>query len=137
LPNFPTHKPRGVEFIQQRGKSDCGIACTAMLIDCMYAPTRTLFREFGKNTTRGGLYPEEIFEVLEEIGFENKEMQQLPRTGKALVAIQWKDPELSGHYVVWDSKRKQFLDPLHGVFNKKELSKFAEIEGIWKIYRRK
>ena len=133
MSKWPVHKPRQVEFIQQHGKSDCGIACVAMLIGCMYESARQLFKDFGKRL-RGGLYPDDIFEVLEEIGYDNEELIDLPKKGKALVAIQWKDSELSGHYVVWDAKRKQFLDPLHGVFNRKELKKFAYIENIWRIF---
>lgn len=136
MTGFPVHKPRGVEFIQQRGKSDCGVACAAMLVGCLYEIARMLFKE-SKKSIRGGLYPEDIFEVLEEIGFKNKELQELPQNTKALVAIQWMDEELSGHYVVWDHKRKQFLDPLHGVFIRRELNKYAYIERIWKIYRSK
>lgn len=134
MPNFPNHKPKQVEFIQQKGKSDCGVACVAMLVGCLYDSAKMFFKDFGKSI-RGGLYPEDMFEVLEEIGFNNNEMRQLPQTGKALVAVQWKKEGLSGHYIVWDSRRKKFLDPLHGVFGKNELTKYAYIERIWHIYR--
>jgi len=125
-----------MEFIQQRRKSDCGIACVAMLSDKMYGDVAALFKAM-KKTTRGGLYPDDVLEVLEELGCDYSELKDLPKRGKALVAVQWKDESLSGHYIVWDSKRKQFLDPLHGVINKRDMLKLVEIEEIWKIRKEK
>ena len=49
-----------------------------------------------------------MLDLIEEMGYKYKEMRNLPK-GNALVAIQWKDSNISGHYVVWDGKRKQFL----------------------------
>ena len=123
---FPTHNPKHVEYIQQRTKTDCGVACLAMLTDNLYSTIKEIV---GK--TRG-LYPDDVLEYLEDFGYEYVEVKKLPK-GIALVALQWKEPGLSGHYVVWDSKRKQFLDPINGVIDKSEMLKFAKIDYIWKI----
>lgn len=135
MPKFPKHKPKQTEFIQQKHKSDCGIACVAMIVGELYDTSKSVFNVLGK-TTRGGLYPEDVMEALEEFGYEPYDSNVLPKSGKALVAVQWYDKKLSGHYVVWDGKRRQFLDPLHGVFSKRELSRCAEIEWIIRVIRR-
>lgn len=135
MSKFPKHKPKQTEFIQQRYKSDCGIACVAMIVGELYETSKIVFNALNK-TTRGGLYPEDVMEVLEEFGYNYKDIAKLPKNGKALVAIQWINQKLSGHYVVWDGKRKQFLDPLYGVFNKKEMLKCANIEWILKVNKR-
>jgi hypothetical protein len=104
-----------------------------MLSDKLYEETETIFRMLGKSTR--SIYPDDIFEVLEEVGYDYDESDVLPRKGRALVAIEWKSKGLTGHYVVWDSKRKQFLDPLHGIVGKREMLKHASIDYIWKIRR--
>lgn len=132
MQNIPRHNPKQVEFIEQRRKTDCGIACLAMLCGCLYAEIASIF--YGKKkTTRGGIYPDDMLEMLEDIGCEYEEVQKFPAKGCALVAVKWKEPNLSGHYVVWDGKRKQFLDPLHGVVDKDDFLKLVDVEEIWKV----
>lgn len=130
--NFPSHKPKQVEFIEQRKKSDCGIACAAMLSYKLYGEVYAISQALDIHF-RHGICLNKMFELLDELKCKYKEVSCLPTKGKALVAIQWKDQFLSGHYVVWDGKRKQFLDPLHGALNKRDLLKVADIESIWKI----
>lgn len=125
------HNPKQIEFIEQRKKTDCGVACLAMLMGRLYDEILVLFPKFKK--TKNGLFPEDILDVLEDSGYYYNEINKMPMKGVALVAIAWKDPDLSGHYVVWDSKRKQFLDPLHGIINKSDLFELAEIEHIWRV----
>lgn len=132
LKKFPSHTPKCIEFIEQRGKTDCGIACIAMLSRRLYSEIISLFPYLKK---KGGLYPDDVLEALEDMGYNCRETDNLPKRGSALVALEWKDPKIAGHYVVWDSKRKQFFDPLHGVINKKEMLKFAKIEYTWRITR--
>ena len=132
MKKFPSHGPKGVEFVEQRGKTDCGIACIAMLSRRLYSEIVSLFPYL---KAKDGLYPDDVLEALEDLGYNYKEVNNLPKRGSALVAIEWKEPKVSGHYVVWDSKRKQFLDPLHGVIKKKEMLKFAKIEHTWRITR--
>lgn len=129
---FPSHRPRQIEFVQQKTKSDCGVACVAMLAGLMYESVHSLI-----GRPRGGAYPDDILETLEELGFEYREVPKLPKRGMALVAIHWKGEELSGHFVVWDSRRGQFLDPLHGVIGQREMLRCAGMEHIWKITRDK
>lgn len=131
MSNVPKHNPKQVEFVEQQKKTDCGIACVAMLTNRLYSEIIGIFPELKRR--RGGLYPDDIFEVLDELGYSYREMKRLPRRGPALVAIEWKDPSLSGHYIVWDSKRRKFLDPLNGVMGKREMLKYAKIEYIWRI----
>jgi ABC-type bacteriocin/lantibiotic exporter with double-glycine peptidase domain len=132
LPKFPTHNPKQIEFVEQRRKTDCGIACVAMLTYSMYNKALGLFEAIGKSI-RGGLYPEDVIEVLEIYGYSVKQAEKLPKRGVALVTISWKKKDLPGHFVVWDSKRKQFLDPTFGLVNKKELLNCAKIDDIWII----
>lgn len=132
---FPAHKPKQLEFIQQRHTRDCGVACIAMLANRMYKEVEAIFHILEKSTR--SIYPDDMFEVFDEIGYDYDEADQLPKRGKALVAIEWKSKGLTGHYIVWDSSRKQFLDPLHGVMGKREMLKYASIDYIWKIVRRK
>lgn len=123
------HSPKQIEFIQQRKKSDCGIACVAMLVRRLYEDIVTLFPELVRRT---GLHLDEITDVLDAFGYCCVESKSLPR-GVALIAIQWKNKRLSGHYVVWDGKRNQFLDPLHGIISKKNMLKVAKMEVILKV----
>jgi hypothetical protein len=105
-----------------------------MLSKRLYGEIISLFPHL---KVKGGLYPDDVLEALEDLGFNYQEMGKLPKRGSALIAIEWKEPKIDGHYVVWDSKRKQFLDPLHGVINRREMLKFAEIEHTWRITRSK
>jgi len=132
--NFPSHRPKQIEFIEQRKKTDCGIACAAMLANKLYGEVVAVIRAL-KISTSKGMYLNHMFELLDEFGYDCKEVKNLPKNGKALVTIQWKEENMTGHYVVWDSKRKQFLDPLHGVVNKKEMMKYAIIESIWRVIK--
>lgn len=132
--HFPSHKPKQVEFIEQRKKSDCGIACAAMLSDRLYGYVFAFSQALGISVYKG-MCLNQIFELLEELGCNYREAKALPSAGRALVAIQWKEDGFSGHYIVWDGKRKQFLDPLYGVINKKEMLKLAEIDSIWRIIK--
>ena len=85
--------------------------------------------------SRKGIHLDQMFELLEELGYDCIEYDSLPKSGRALVAVQWKEKRLAGHYVVWDSKRKQFLDPIHGVVNKKEMLQLVDIDSIWKVIK--
>ena len=132
MKSFLQHKPKQLEYVGQRKKTDCGIACVAMLSFKTYDEVAEVFSLLAKNT-RGGLYPEDVFEVLDELKCTSKGTHKLPSRGAALVTIQWKIGGLSGHYVVWDGKRGQFLDPKFGLINKRNMMKHAEIEGIWTV----
>jgi ABC-type bacteriocin/lantibiotic exporter with double-glycine peptidase domain len=134
LKNFPSHRPRQIEFVEQRRKTDCGIACIAMLTKHLYNEVIEQFPELKRS--RGGLYPHVVVDILDSFGYDCNETYKLPQKGSALVAVQWKQPNLSGHYVVWDSKRRQFLDPQHGIINQREMLKLAEVELIWRINKR-
>lgn len=132
MQNTPRHNPKQVEFIEQRRKTDCGIACLAMLCGCLYAEMASIFRSKRK-ITRGGIYPDDMLDIIEDLGHSYVETEKLPAKGAALVAVKWKEPNLSGHYVVWDGKRRQFLDPLHGLINRDEFLTLADIDEIWKV----
>jgi hypothetical protein len=123
---FPPHNPQRIEFIQQKSRRGCGIACFAMLVGLMYDDAKTYF-----DRVSDGMYPDDLLEALDVAGIETCEVRRLPRKRAALVALQWKDSDLTGHYVVWDPARRQFLDPLHGVVDRQDLLDCAEIEHIW------
>lgn len=131
---FPDHKPKQIELIFQKSNTDCGIACVAMLAYIFYDDALVAFKELKKSAKRG-LFPEDVLEVLEWIGFSCKLVKSLPKKGSALVTINWKKKNLSGHFIVWDGKRNQFLDPIFGVIDKEDMLNSAEVEEIWKIKR--
>jgi hypothetical protein len=106
-----------------------------MLAGKIYDDMAAVFDGLGTSTKKA-MYPDDLFEALEELGFDYQEVDVFPKRGKALVAVQWKHKGLAGHYIVWDCKRKQFLDPLHGVMGKREMLKHATIDCIWRIIRR-
>ena len=126
----PCHKPKQVEYIQQRKHNDCGVACVAMLVDATYSVVYSVLKKLNMST-RGGLYFEDIYRMLEEFGRTANNIKSLPKAGRALLAIQWNDN--GAHFVVWDSKRKQILDPEEGVYSYKELLKYATIDEMWRI----
>lgn len=128
---FPPHRPRQIEFIQQRSKADCGIACVAMLAGLLYESVRSVV-----GNVRSLAHPESMIEMLEDLEMECEESSKLPARGTALVALQWNDHRLPGHYVVWDSRRKQFLDPRSGVVNRRDMMRFAKIDHIWTVRKR-
>lgn len=103
-----------------------------MLCGCLYAEMASIFRSKRK-ITRGGIYPDDMLDIIEDLGHSYVETEKLPAKGAALVAVKWKEPNLSGHYVVWDGKRRQFLDPLHGLINRDEFLTLADIDEIWKV----
>ena len=123
---FPSHNPKCIEFIQQKSRRGCGIACFAMLVGLMYDDAKTYF-----NRVSDGMYPDDLLDALDVAGIEVSEVKHLPRKQAALVALQWNKSGLAGHYVVWDPSRRQFLDPLHGVVDRDDLMEFANIEHIW------
>lgn len=129
------HSPKQIEFIEQRKKTDCGVACLAMLTYKLYNEIIGLFPKLKR--TKNGLFPDDMFEVLDDLGFHYVEISKLPKRGVALVAIEWKNLNSLGHYVVWDGTRGQFLDPLHGIINKKEMLKEGRIDYIWRISKLK
>lgn len=129
-----SHKPKQIEFVEQRRKTDCGIACIAMLTRNLYDEIVKEFPELKR--TRNGLYPHKVLDILDSMGYDYSEMTSLPQRGPALVAVQWKQIGFSGHYVVWDSKRQQFLDPKHGIINRRDMLKTADIEFVWRIVKR-
>lgn len=125
--DHPPHNPKGIEFIQQRSRAGCGIACFAMLAGVLYSEARHYFKR-----VRDGMYPDDLLEALERVDVETSEVKRLPRKRAALVAVQWKAPGTPGHYVVWDPARRQFLDPLYGLVDKERMLEHAEIEHIWR-----
>lgn len=128
--SFPIHDPRRIEFIQQRKRWDCGVACVAMLAGLLYDDALSLFAHFGHGS---GLFPDDVLEVLEDLGLPAKAASGLPKRQPALVAVDWMEEGLSGHYVVWDPGRRQFLDPLHGLVGRRELLRLCRIEHVWTI----
>jgi hypothetical protein len=100
-----------------------------MIVGFLYEDARRLFPK----TISRGLFPEQLLEKLDDVGFDAVETKSLPKKGIALVTITWKKEESGGHFVVWDSKRKQFLDPVFGIIDREEMIKCADIEDIWKI----
>jgi hypothetical protein len=103
-----------------------------MLSDKLYGEVAAVLQALGMSANKG-ICLDEMFELLEELGRDCRETTKLPKRGRALVAIQWKEEELSGHYIVWDGKRRQFLDPLHGVVGQREMLRLAQIDSIWKV----
>lgn len=126
---FPIHTPKQIEFVEQRKKRDCGVACVAMLTKHLYKDIILVFPEL---TRRSGLHMDEILDILDAFGYYCSEVKMLPK-GSALVGIQWKSPNLNGHFVVWDGKRNQFLDPKYGIINKNNMLKVANIDIILKV----
>lgn len=133
---IPSHKPKQLEFIEQRKKADCGIACAAMLCDRLYGDVIAISQALGIKHKKG-ICLDEMFEIFEEFDRDYNEIFELPTKGRALLAVQWKEQDLSGHYIVWDSKRKQFLDPLYGIISKREMLKLIHIDSIWRITKRR
>jgi len=112
---------------------DCGIACTAMLAGLLYDDALPFFNDFDH---ANGLYPDDVLEVLDDLGIPCRSMHSLPKRQPALVAVNWRDEELGGHYVIWDPDRKQFLDPLHGLIGRRELLRLCRVEHIWSAGRK-
>lgn len=129
---FPKHKPKQIELIFQKKKTDCGIACAAMLSFCTYEEALGTAKKL-KIDMKNGIFLDDFFEILECFDLFVRQVNTLPKRGCALVTINWKKKNLSGHFVVWDGKRQQFLDPTFGVINKEDMLESAEIEEIWKI----
>ena len=117
------HKPKQIELIMQKRKTDCGIACIAMLTKQLYDDIKPFF------LNHRGISPDDMEDALSHFNLSASEIFSLSKT--SLVAISWKTG--GGHYVVWDQKRKQFLDPLHGIINKTDMLKQATIDFIWHI----
>lgn len=131
---FPVHEPKQIEFIQQREQWDCGIACIAMLAGLLYENVLPFFKDYDH---KNGLFPEDVLEFLEDIGISYNAINKLPKRQPALVALDWKEGKLTGHYVVWDPIRKQFLDPLHGLIGRRKLLSLCKIDHIWSIKKTK
>ncbi len=129
---FPKHKPKQIELIFQKKKTDCGIACAAMLSFCTYEEALGVAKKL-KINMKNGIFLDDFFEILECFDLFVRQIKTLPKRGCALVTINWKKKNLSGHFVVWDGKRQQFLDPTFGVINKEDMLESADIEEIWKI----
>lgn len=126
------HNPKQVEYVPQRKKKDCGIACLAMLTGVLYDTIIDAYPHLKRK--RIGLYEDEMLEILEDFGYSCDEIGSLPARSTALVAVDWKEND-AGHYIVWDAKRKQFLDPLYGLVDKNEMLKNVSIDYIWKILK--
>lgn len=86
---------------------------------------------FAKIDHSNGLFPDDVLEMLEDLGISCRTVRGLPRRQPALVAVAWLDREFGGHYVVWDPERGQFLDPLHGLVGRREMMRLCKVEHIW------
>ena len=67
--------------------------------------------------------------------FPYDEIKEVPKgvNGPDLIQVVKNDRGKVCGTIVWESKRKQFLDPIFGVINKDDMLCCAEIEDIWKI----
>lgn len=99
-----------------------------MLSGLLYDDVLPFFNDFDHDN---GLFPDDVLEVIEDLGISCRSVCGLPKRQPALVAVSWTDEEFGGHYVVWDPNRKQFIDPLHGLVGRRELLHLCKIEHIW------
>lgn len=104
-----------------------------MLAGLLYDDTLPFFNEFDHS---GGLFPDDVLEVLDDLGVSCRSMSRLPKRQPALVAVTWHDETFGGHYIVWDPERGQFIDPLHGLIGRRELLRTCKIEHIWSTGRK-
>jgi len=137
MSKIPKHNPNQIELVEQRKKTDCGIACVAMLTYNTYYYILGFTRCLGINIKKG-LFPEQMFLILEELNFECISTDKISIRKPSLIALSWKDKNCNnGHYVIFDVQRNKILDPLFGIYNLKELKKCAEIEFIWGVRKLK
>jgi len=105
----------------------------AMLTGLLYDDALPLFRGYNRSN---GLFPENVLEVLDDLHMSCHPVRLLPKRQPALVAIEWRKEGLNGHFVVWDPDRGQFLDPRHGLIDRRELLCLCRIEHIWSVGKR-
>lgn len=106
------------------------MACAAMLTGLLYDD---ILPFFSKCDHRGGLFPDDVIDVIESLGITCHKIQKLPKRQPALVAIEWSEKVFGGHFIVWDPKRKQFIDPTHGLVGCRKMLRTCRIEHIWSI----
>ena len=124
--SLPRHRPKRIEWVQQRLSTDCGIACVAMLTKSLYEAIFDTFQMLGVSIN-SGVFSDEVINVLEFCGYEVDEVFNLIRR-PALVGVTWKD-DGGGHFVVWDGYK--VLDPKFGIYSKTDLKKHASVDEIW------
>jgi len=100
-----------------------------MLAGLLYEDSLPFFKDMDHSC---GLYPDDVLEILEGLGLPSREIRTLSRRQPALVAVEWRDMP-GGHYLVWDPRRKQFLDPLYGLLPRKDVLAHCRIEHIWSV----
>jgi hypothetical protein len=99
-----------------------------MLAGLMYDDALPFFKAFDHNN---GLFPDDVLEVLDDLGIPCRPVRSLPKRQPALVAISWRDQDFGGHYVVWDPERGQFIDPLHGLIGRREFLRLCHVDHVW------
>jgi len=104
-----------------------------MLAGLMYEDALSLFVHLDHSN---GLFPDDVLEILDDLGLPTHDVSTLPKRQPALVAVDWKEEGFSGHYLVWDPRRGQFLDPLHGLVGRRDLLRLCRIEHIWTVGER-
>lgn len=102
-----------------------------MLSGLLYEEAFSLFSK--TKYRKKGLFPDDVLEIFDDLGIRYNNIKKLSTKQPTLVAIQWNDSSLSGHYIVWDPKREQFLDPLHGLIDYDNMMKLCHIDDIWEI----
>jgi ABC-type bacteriocin/lantibiotic exporter with double-glycine peptidase domain len=104
-----------MKLVRQKTKTDCGVACFAMLADISYAQARrALFGE--KHKGPGYTYKDQMRNALKAFGVVLSErLTRCPRPERLTQDALIRTNELSNgmwHWVVWDARRAKILDPL-------------------------
>lgn len=105
-----------MELIRQRYRSDCGIACAAMLAGVSYEEASDAAAPLGKR--RGQTNETTMSLILQHLGFEAKiPMIPGPANGtNALLKCNRGERRRAGvktwHWCVWSSAEQKILDPL-------------------------
>lgn len=105
-----------MEMIRQRYKSDCGVACAAMLAGVTYEEASAAFAPLGKR--RGCTNETTMYLALRELGVKGKlpMASGKPNGQNALLKCNRTEHRRAGvkrwHWCVWDAAEQRILDPL-------------------------
>ncbi len=104
-----------MEFVQQRSKLDCGVACMAMLLHCSYDEVTKYFTNIDFNSQE--MDDDMLKNAIQQYGKETKFSDDINLTEESIIILPSLNNVNSQHSVCWTGS--EVFDPNRGNKNKK------------------
>lgn len=118
-----------MEYIRQRTRGDCGVACIAMLVGVSYETAWDVSKPY-MNHPDGNIPFEVLCPVFHALGFKTAVLPFHPDNApdNSLCEVRYTvDGHEVWHYVVWDAVARRFCDPQRIAVEIFEVTRFLKV----------